>query len=314
MDNSKLIYITADGLYSDIDIYACSIAYAELLRLRGKNAIAVVNTTFTESVPQFLLDLDVEYLNQSNIDWNKADALIILDRSDSEGLQKNINISKVIELYDHHFGYEEYWSKLLGSRAHIEKVGSCATLIWEQIKLHNQEKKISKNSLILLYLAIISNTLNFKSGVTTDRDIQASKEIKIIANIPNEFSSDYFKKVSTSIINAPYEAMLKDVKFVVINGSQQIAIGQLEIWDAKEIQNAIILKLETFLPNFENIPWFVTIASIKDGKTILISKSTEMKIMLNKALSIKWEEDISYICSSLLLRKEIIKALQKVHF
>ncbi len=34
MTNQSKIYITADGIYSDIDIYACSIAFAEKLQLK----------------------------------------------------------------------------------------------------------------------------------------------------------------------------------------------------------------------------------------------------------------------------------------
>lgn len=309
MNESKLIYITADGLYSDIDIYACSIAYAELLRLKGKNAIAIVNTIFTESIPQFLLDLEVSFLNQSNIDWKRADSIIILDRSDSDGLQRNIDLSKVIELFDHHFGYENFWSERLGKNAHIEKVGSCATLIWEQIKKSDMQKAISANSLILLYSAIISNTLNFKAGVTTERDIKASEEIKNTANISTDFIEEYFQTVSENTLKSPYDSMLKDVKLVVING-RQIAIGQLEIWDTSEVEKVLLNEIGDYLPKYEGIPWFVTIASIKEGRNVLISRSDIMKESLSKALGIKWNKGNSIKIDNLLLRKEIIKALQ----
>jgi len=278
---TETIYVTADGIYSDIDIYACSIAYSELLRLEGKNAFAVVNTKFTESITKQLASLKADYLNQDAINWDEATSIIVLDRSDTEGLKKNLDFTKITELYDHHFGYEKYWNDLLNDNAHIEKVGSCATLIWEQAYKRGFSQKISQESRLLLYAAIISNTLNFKASVTTARDVVAAREIRNCTNIPDTFDADYFSTVSGSILKAPLESLLKDVKVVTIS-NHTFAIGQLEVWDAQSIERELAVSCGEYLKGFENIPYFI------------------------------WNGTDIATTSRLLLRKEIIRELQTI--
>lgn len=306
---AETIYVTADGIYSDIDIYACSIAYAELLRLEGKNAFAVVNTKFTESITAQLASLKSDYLNQDTINWEHATSIIVLDRSDTEGLRKNLDLTKITELYDHHFGYEKYWSDLLKNNAHIERVGSCATLVWEQVLKRGFSQKISQNSCLLLYAAIISNTLNFKASVTTDRDVVAAREIRTSINIPETFDADYFSSVSGSILKAPIESLLKDVKVVTIL-NHTFAIGQLEVWDAQSIEHELAVSCGEHLKGFENIPYFVTIAQIATGNNKLICKSEKLKKVLTAAIGVIWNGKDIATTSKLLLRKEIIREIQ----
>lgn len=46
---------------------------------------------------------------------------------------------------------------------------------------------ISKESATLVYGAIISNTLNFKGSVTTDRDKIAAEWLNKVAKLPEDF-------------------------------------------------------------------------------------------------------------------------------
>ena len=311
MDKGDLTYVTSGGAYTDIDTYACTIAYSEMLRLKGYNAHAVISKNFTETIPKFLTALKVEYLDQETVNLNEADSLIIIDRSDTEGLKSSIDTTKVKEIYDHHFGYEKYWKELLDRNSHIEKVGSCATLIWCAIRKDCFEQKISRNSLMLLYSAIISNTLNFKAGVTTQKDINSANEIKSLAQIDDTYVEKYFTTVTANIEKDPYNAMLKDVKTVKI-GTQTLAIGQLELWDSADIIGSLVDQIPSFLPGFQDLPFFITVASISDGKTTFISNSSEAKKMLGDALDFTWRSEDFFVLERLLLRKEIIKNLQAI--
>jgi nanoRNase/pAp phosphatase (c-di-AMP/oligoRNAs hydrolase) len=87
---------------------------------------------------------------------------VIVDTSDHTFLSTHLDISRVIEIYDHHFGYEAYWQDLLGHDAHIEPIGAAATLIWEQWKKRAPIEQISTNTAKLLAYAIVSNTSNFQ--------------------------------------------------------------------------------------------------------------------------------------------------------
>lgn len=309
MEKKDLIYVTSAGTYTDLDTYACATAYSELLRLKGYDAHAVISKNFTESIPKFLHELKVEYLDQTTVNLEKADSLIIVDRSDIDGLKSSIDIAKVKEVYDHHFGYEKYWKELLDRNSHIEKVGSCATLIWCAIRKDCFEQKISRNSLMLLYSAIISNTLNFKAGVTTQKDINSANEIKGLAQIDDTYVEKYFTTVTANIEKDPYNAMLKDVKAVKV-GDQKIAIGQLELWDSANVISSLVDQIPNFLPGFEDQPFFITVASISDGKTTFISNSSAVKKLLGNALNFTWISEDFFVLDKLLLRKEIIKDFQ----
>ena len=313
MERKDLIYVTSAGTYTDIDTYACATAYGELLRLKGYNAHAVISKNFTESIPKFLHELKVEYLDQTTVNLEKADSLIIVDRSDIDGLKSSIDIAKVKEVYDHHFGYEKYWQNLLGKNSYIEKVGSCATLIWGAIsgaiRKDCFEQKISRNSLMLIYSAIISNTLNFKAGVTTQKDINSANEIKSLAQIDDTYVEKYFTTVTANIEKDPYNAMLKDVKAVKV-GDQKIAIGQLELWNSANVISSLVDQIPGFLPGFQDLPFFITVASISDGKTTFISNSSAVKKLLGNALNFTWISEDFFVLDKLLLRKEIIKDFQ----
>lgn len=228
------IYVTSDGIYSDIDIYACTISYTELLNLQNIEAYSVINTTFTESITKEISSWKVEFINQKSFEYKPNNKYIILDRSDVENITKHISIDQIIEIFDHHFGYEEFWKNKLGRNSHIEPVGSCATLIWEEYKKKKLECSISITSAKLLYLAIISNTLDLKANVTTQRDIFASNELLIISELDKNYNKKYFNDLNTSVIKNPVKGILKDIKTNKY-GDMNISIGQLELWNVQNI-------------------------------------------------------------------------------
>lgn len=301
------IYITADGIYSDIDIYACSIAYAELLKLQRKNAIAIINTTFTDSITPKILSWKFDYVDQSKFDLSTAEKLVILDRSETENLSKNINLDKVVEIYDHHFGYEEFWNNKLGKNSHIEKVGSCATLIWEEYKKRKLDKKIKKNVARLLYTAIISNTLNTQAGMTSDRDLNALEELTLHAQVDSQYVARYFETVSQKILKDPFQSVLSDTKRSMFR-DQEIAIGQIEVWDGSNIPPSLKEKLGEFIPGFEGLRWLVTIASISEGKNYLISIDKDLQAVFTKIFDVRWINNVAET-KKLFLRKEIMREL-----
>lgn len=63
-----------------------------------------------------------------------GDKYVVVDMSDSNVISSFVPLDKVVEIYDHHFGFEEYWKKRLGDRSKIQPIGAAATLIWEEFK------------------------------------------------------------------------------------------------------------------------------------------------------------------------------------
>lgn len=150
--------------YIDIDAYAGCIAYARLLNLKGIKAKAISTAKLNESITPSLLDLNIKL---DEYKPSEDDEYIIIDVSNKDYFDTFVKEEKIIEIIDHHVGYEEYWKNKLNQKSQIEFIGSVATIIVEIYERENLVDKISKNLAILLISAILDNTLNLKAKITT---------------------------------------------------------------------------------------------------------------------------------------------------
>jgi inorganic pyrophosphatase/exopolyphosphatase len=117
------------------------------------------------------LDVKIANADESDLGFEK---IILVDTSGPQWISKKINLEKVVEIIDHR--QVENTSEFPNAKVQIELVGSCATLITE--KFMTAKIIPSEKSATLLYCAIISNTINFKNKVTTDRDRKVAVWLK----------------------------------------------------------------------------------------------------------------------------------------
>ena len=104
--------ITAGASYLDIDAYACMVAMAELLCLKGENAHAYSPAKNNYSIcPDFVRAGDVQKVLPDSLDPERT-RYIIVDVSDPGYLENAVPLDKVAMVYDHHAGFEEYWAQL----------------------------------------------------------------------------------------------------------------------------------------------------------------------------------------------------------
>ena len=92
---------------------------------------------------------------------------ILVDVSDPKYFESFVIAENIVEILDHHFGFEEYWTKRLGNKGCVEHVGSYTTLIWERFKAAGVEQQIGPIEANLLYTAIFANTLGLSAQVTS---------------------------------------------------------------------------------------------------------------------------------------------------
>lgn len=159
-----MIVVTSGKKYIDIDAYATCIAYAKLLNLKGIEAKAISTAKLNESITPSLLNIDIgldEYIPNEN------DEYVIIDVSNPDFFDIFVKEEKIIEIIDHHVGYEEYWSRKLKDKAKIEFIGSVATIVLELYEKQNLIRNIPKDLAILLMAAILDNTLNLKAKITS---------------------------------------------------------------------------------------------------------------------------------------------------
>jgi len=297
--------ITTGKVFADIDALACGIAYKELLEKLGKKSEFVITGPLNNTVTKSILNWDLDYKKEvGSGDTN----FVIVDASNKDILPEFVELNKIIEIYDHRFGYQDFW-KDKSIKVMIDEVGACATLIWEEFKRYNREAGISKISANLLYTAIFSNTLNFNASVATDRDENAFQELKKNISLPSDWVNLYYKESEELVINNPELAIRNDTRVVDFPEKNiKITIGQIELWNSHEFITKNKKVIKKTLLSFGNNEWFMTAPSISEGKNYIYTESQSIKDNLAELIDANFEGDLG-VTKKLWLRKEILKKM-----
>ena len=305
----KKIGVTQAIYTSDIDSLACSVAYAELLNLEGKNATAYIPKEPANTVTEEIKSWDYKYEVEPKPEELENMEFVMVDTTDPHTFPKFVKEEKIIEIYDHHVGYEDYWKERLGEKAKIEMIGSCATLIWEEYKKRGFSDKISQTSAKLLYAAIVSNTLNFKAALTSPRDIQAFEEVSPISGISKDWIQKYFIEHEEYIYKNTRKAILDDIKIIEFpNLGTKITIGQIELWESKQFVIDYKPLIKEILDNFDHQRWFFNAPCISVGKTYVYTENEKIRSILETNFGFKFDNGIGEV-DKLIERKEFVKAI-----
>ena len=293
----------------DMDSVACAIAYAELLNLEGKDAVAYIPEDLNSSVTGEVRSWGLKYEKQP---LGNDLVYVLVDTTDPHTFPKFVTEDKIIEIYDHHTGYEEYWKSKLKDNAHVERIGACATLIWEEYKKRGFADKISQVSARLLFAAIVSNTLNFKSKITNPRDATAFKEISPIADLPKDWIEKYFIDQEEFIYRNAREAITNDIKIIDLpNLGKKVTIGQIELWDSKKFVNDYKHLIKEILVTLEPNEWFFNAPCISKGISYLYSECEPIRKILTEKFNVKFSDGIGEV-NKLIERKEFVKEMQNL--
>jgi len=312
IDCMKKIGVTQALYTSDMDSLACSIAYSELLRLEGKDAVAYIPKEPGSSVTDEIKSWNFEYEIEPKPEDLENIEFVLVDTTDPHTFPKFVAEEKIVEIYDHHYGYEDYWKQKLGKKATIDMIGACATLIWEEYKKRGFADKISQVSAKLLYAAIVSNTLNFKATITSPRDAQAFQELSEKANIPKEWIEKYFIDQEEYIYKNPRQAVIDDIKIIEFpNLGKKITIGQIELWDSKKFVMDYKPLIKEILDNFGHKIWFFNAPCIARGTTYVLAEDEYIKAVLQEKFGFSFDENIGE-SSKLIERKEFVKEILKL--
>lgn len=303
--NKKTI-ITAGSTYLDIDAYACSIALAELLNLKGQNAIAYSNAHCNYSVCESLIveNQMIDYLPEE-YHFDSVE-YIIVDVSDPNYIKDAVPLDKIVEIYDHHTGFEAYWNKRIGEKAHIEFIGAAATLIFREWKISKLLDKMKRSTALLLIAAILDNTLNLTSSNTTEEDVRAFDELCDIAGVNQGWCVSYFEEVQLSVEADLKNALFNDLK-VVNSEMLPSRFAQLCLWDAEHCFNKLG-EIRAWFDEFD--AWMINIIDIKRNCSYFVCDNRAYQIKIEKLFDVKFEEGIAKT-SIPYLRKEIIKKTQE---
>lgn len=309
MDNSTYLISTGNE-FTDVDSLACAIAYEKYLRLTGKRAFSFVSAIYNLSITSSIYKWDIETRNVPTVEIKKA-KFIIVDISDPSAFDKRVDQNNIVEIYDHHFGYEDYWKNKLGNNSHIEHVGACATLIYEKINKESLLRKLDNNCLKLLFTGILSNTLYLKANVTTERDIKAFNDLKSIANLDNNWEQNYFTEVLENIEDNLDKAINNDIKIIDFN-EKTILLSQLEIFEDNGFLANNQDNINAILNRFNIKDWLFTSPIISENRTYIYTNNQSIKDFFEKVFNAEFNNNIANL-DMLILRKEIVRELKKYY-
>jgi manganese-dependent inorganic pyrophosphatase len=293
----------------DLDGTACAYAYAEYLRKMGNNAVAAVfGKPHLEA--QFVLDkYKIDNLEDADNIIQDCKNVILVDSSDLKNISNRINPKDVVEVIDHRKVNEA--EKFPKAKIQIEYVGSAATLITEKFKVG--KLKPSKRAAVLLFSAIVSNTINFKAKVTTQRDKNAARWLKTYSAISKNYIHEMFKH--KSVLTKPVKQILLDDFTLFIFKGKRMGIAQLEVINANTFVQKNLTEIKKSLTQIKKEKrldfTFLTCIDIEKATNILVAIDDNTRELLKNSVGVGFEDNIARR-DEIIMRKELVPLIKKV--
>lgn len=289
--------ITSGNKYLDIDAYSSMIAYRELLNMQGKRTLAISPAPLNESVPSMIQKLNY-HLDQDQI--NKTDQIIIVDVSNPTILDAVIAKEQIIEIIDHHTGFESFWKEQQVT-SQIESIGSVCTIIFERFVEANLQNNLDQPLCKLLVAGILDNTLNLKANITTDRDRKAYQQLLQIGKIDSDWYKAYFSACQNYIETHPKDILETSLKREWVSPLLPPTFGQLLILNSTFLQQ-YQQQITSFM-NQKYEEWIFNFICLEEEKSYLFvpQKGHEVAQLLKTQCV-----ENTIIISPFILRKELI--------
>jgi len=286
----------------DMDGTACALAYAEFLNQTGTLAVAgLLGSPHEEAqyvAARFGITLPLI------VDAFDFDKVVLVDVSELFLLDDKIAADKVVEIIDH---------RLIGqlddfknAKKQIELVGSAATLVAERFVQNKQS--MSREAAILLLSAIISNTLNFKGSVTTQRDKNVAEELFKISQLPRDYFRELFAAKSDLTGEKLKAALLAEITVTRVIAEKRMVMPQLEIVGSEKLVANRLQEILSILQDIKNKDQldfiFLNLVDLENGRNYFVTSDNDTKNLIGQMFNLDFIGDY-VIRDGLILRKQI---------
>ena len=290
--------VLSSGHYLDIDAYASCLAYRELLHRLDVNAKATTTASTNASVPKLITDLPLRFDDYTP---TERDSFVLLDVSDPKFFDKLVDHNRIVEVIDHHPGFEKYWAERLGDKAEIIKIGAVATQIYERFLQANKQDALTPELCKLLIAAIIDNTLNLKAGTTTPRDLTALEDLMSIGKVDKSWVNEYLEACEASILTDLEAAIKRDTK-TFMSTSLPNKLGQVAV-----LNHELVLEQFDIIKNAfnGNDDWALSVLSLENGMGYFVTDSPVAKKKFETIFDKKFDGNILTL-DKFMLRKELL--------
>jgi len=291
-------FLVTGYINMDLDGAASAYAYAEFLNKQGKTAVAGIFGKLHQEAEFVFKQFKIEPLaNAAKMDYEEV---VLVDASDAKWIDSRIRLGQVVAVFDHRQVNQVFEFKR--AKIQIELVGAAATLVAEQFFESNV--LMSVDTAKLLYLAIVSNTINFKADVTTKRDVKVAERLFKISGLPAGFVLKMFEYKS----KFKHDLKTTMVEFTGINYSLSTGIVQLEILEADDFVKNNFDKIVLYLNQIKQEKKldfiFLTCIDIGRGFNLIVAADKSSKKLVSDIFKVKFRDNITRF-HNIIMRKQM---------
>ncbi|MBU3914085.1 manganese-dependent inorganic pyrophosphatase [bacterium] len=292
----------------DTDSVTAAIAYAELKKTQGMDAVAACQG---ELNPETKMVLGKFGFSAPEILTNAAGKQVILvDHGDLAQAPDNLGDGELVEIVDHHkLGDITTPGPIF---TYTKPVGCTGTILKE---LYDVNKvKISKNIAGILLCAILSDTVLFKSPTCTEEDKKACDELAKIAGVRDmkALAMEMFKAKSAVAGVPARDLLFRDYKDFDMGG-KKVGVGQLELIDLSlidDVREDLYKAVKEVKAEGGRHSVFLMLTDImKEGTDLMVV--TDDASIVEKAFGVKLKGKTVWVDGMMSRKKQAVPPLQK---
>ena len=238
-----------------------------------------------------------------------GERVFIVDSTDKAHFQDDIDEATIIGIADHHKLGDLTTDTPL--EAWIRPIGCSNTVIYEMYRCYGVE--VPKEIAGLMMMAILSDTVIFKSPTCTKVDTKAVKELAQIAGVTDykKLAMEMFIVKSAVDGASARDLNTRDYKEFNMNGTK-VGIGQLEMVDISVLEPREEELLEDMKKMKEEGGLHTVLILLtdimKEGSKLLVVSDDESKI--EKAFDIKLQDHKAWLDGVLSRKKQVVPFVQ----
>jgi manganese-dependent inorganic pyrophosphatase len=238
-----------------------------------------------------------------------GERVFIVDSTDKPHFQDDIDEATIIGIADHHKLGDLTTDAPL--EAWIRPIGSSNTVIYEMYRCYGVE--VPKDIAGMMMMAILSDTVIFKSPTCTKVDTKAVKELAAIAGVED------YKKLAMEmfIVKSAVEGATardlntRDYKEFNMNGTK-VGIGQLEMVDISVLEpreDELLEDMKKMKEEGDLHTVLILLTDImKEGSKLLVVSDDESKI--EAAFNTKLQDHKAWLDGVLSRKKQVVPFVQ----
>ena len=238
-----------------------------------------------------------------------GEKVFIVDSTDRAHFQDDIDEATILGIADHHKLGDLQTNTPL--EAWIRPIGCSNTVIYEMYRAYGIE--VPQDIAGMMMMAILSDTVIFRSPTCTKVDTKAVKELAAIAGIEDykQLAMDMFIVKSAVDGASARDLNTRDYKEFDMNGTK-VGVGQLEMVDISVLEPREEELMEDMKKMKEENGLHTVLILLtdimKEGSKLLVVSDDASKI--EKAFSVKLENNKTWLDGVLSRKKQVIPFVQ----